>query len=567
MMNASDQERVLLAGDADEIRAFVFESTSLPQIRGGSELLVRCEDLVRQHVEAAGGRVLYCAGGAFLCEVPAERALALASTLERIYAETTLAATATVVVESGAPPSAAPPGPLDGWAERLRRAGEAAGYDGGFAHRVALLQARLRQAKLARPSAPFFEAWPFGRRCDTCGMRMAVAEVSRPVPRHAEGTQESESIRVCPVCHRRHQTGVRGDQGARGHFNREFARWLAEKRGRTGTRQPEDLDELVGGGRRRYLALIYADGNDIGGLMARAPSPEAYQSRSQALQKGTQRAVFDALDAVCGNALRPGEPWPFEIVNIGGDDVTLLVRADYAWELAVALVRGFETEVGRRLEESGAIAAGAPVEAVTAACGVVIAPAAYPLRYLERLASESLRAAKKRAKSAGRPESALTFLWLRHPVLTGELEPLMAAYDRPDQEYALTSRPYTRTQAEALLELAREAARWPRSQRQQWAEALERGVLVSINAIQYNIARRPEEDRIAFAQFMAKLGRLQPAPEGEPGPLWFLDARGDGRTRWRTALLDVLELAELEAMRVDGEVGATVERPGEPCTD
>src|SRR5690606_7681673 len=121
----------------------------------------------------------------------------------------------------------------------------------------------------------------------------------------------------------------------------------------------------VGGGRRRYLALIYADGNDIGGLMARAPSPEAYQSRSQALQKGTQRAVFDALDAVCGNALRPGEPWPFEIVNIGGDDVTLLVRADYAWELAVALVRGFETEVGRRLEESGAIAAGAPVEAVT----------------------------------------------------------------------------------------------------------------------------------------------------------------------------------------------------------
>jgi hypothetical protein len=526
-------ERILLAGDVDAIKDYVFETSSLPQIRGGSELLLECEEQIKKGPlqEQHGYKTIYCGGGSFLLEVPADRAEQVKRDLERLYLEQTLAATVTIVYE-GSPPAASPLAPADGWAGLLHRAAQKVPLNGGFAHRMFVLSARMQEAKAQKSEAPFYETFPLGKRCDRCGKRMAAY----PDP------LESDK-RLCPVCRRRDSKGRESGKAIRGKFNQEF--W--ERYGARDCRaqQPQDLDTLVEGAKRKYLAFVYADGNDIGRLLQQAETPEQYQDLSQALGERTKEALFNAIDKVCGQALQGQKYWPFDIINIGGDDVTLLVQAGYAWEVAVEFLDQFE----ERMREWG----------VTASCGIAIADVRYPMRYFERLARDLLKEAKKWAKrEPDRPRNAVTFLWLPSPVASERAEPLMGFYSRSAAgglRRELTSRPYDLEQARELLEASRAMGRWPRTLRHRWAEALERGVMSSVNLIHYDIARRSDEKRAEMYQTLVRVGRLAASGEGHadiPAPIWYRVQR-DREAFWRTALIDALELAELEAMRPDTE--------------
>ncbi|MDH7490605.1 MAG: hypothetical protein QHH80_14015 [Anaerolineae bacterium] len=65
-------QHLLLAGDVDAIKDFVFETSSLPQIRGGSDLLLKCEEEIRTGLQRRFNyEVIYCGGGSFLLEVSA----------------------------------------------------------------------------------------------------------------------------------------------------------------------------------------------------------------------------------------------------------------------------------------------------------------------------------------------------------------------------------------------------------------------------------------------------------------------------------------------------------------
>lgn len=529
---------VFLSGDVDAIKEFVFETSSLPQVRGGSQMLIECEDDVRQYVIEKGGHEIYCSGGGFLFEVPAERAEEIKRKIERIYLEKTLVATVTVVCEDSIP-SVASSGPTDQWVGRLWRAAQQTPLDSGFAHHIFVLSACLREAKQRKIQSPFYESWPFGKRCEGCGKRMAVCEVSRREP---GDRQYEERFKVCSVCQNKHRKGLDGQKETRGKFNQLF-----QEQFRPQALQAPDLDHLVETAQRKYLAFLYADGNDIGSLLTKAETKDHYQVLSQALRKGTRQALFDALHSVCGKALQQEKLWPFEIINIGGDDVTLLIQAGYAWEVAVKFLERFEKEVRQRVQSELQQWPQNWPEKITASCGIVIADVGYPMRYLESLAAGSLKRAKKLAKAEAQSQSAIDFLWLPNPVVSERIEPLMDYYQRKDRGLNLTARPYSLEQARRLVNLVQQASEWPRSQRYQWGEALERNVWVSISAIYYNIARHSEEQRKQLAQFLCDVGFLLSASRNEPGPLWKLDEKNV----WRTALLDVLELAELRGMRSD----------------
>lgn len=527
---------VLIAGDVDAIKEFVFETSSLPQVRGGSQLLIECEEDVRQYVTEQGGHEIYCSGGGFLFEVPAERAEEIKGRLERIYLEKTLVATVTVVYENSQP-STVSNGPADQWAGRLWQAAQHITLNGDFAHRLFTLGSSLRETKQGKAQLPFYEAWPFGKRCESCGKRMARTEIPRKEP---EEPERVELIKVCSVCQNKHNKGLEGQHRTRGKFNQLF-----QEKFKPRAAQAPDLDHLVETAQRKYLAFLYADGNDIGSLLAKAKTKEHYQVLSHALREGTQQALFDVLYSVCGKALQQEKHWPFEIINIGGDDVTLLIQAGYAWEIAVEFLERFEREIRQRVQSELQQWPQSWPEKITASCGIVIADVGYPMRYLESLAGGLLKSAKKVAKEKREPQSAVDFLWLPNPITSERIEPLMNYYQREGRN--LTARPYSLEQARRLVNLVQQASEWPRSQRYQWGEALERNVWVSISAIYYNIARHSEEQRKKLAQFLCDVGFLLSASGNEPGPLWKLDEKNI----WRTALLDVLELAELRGMRSD----------------
>jgi hypothetical protein len=366
---------------------------------------------------------------------------------------------------------------------------------------------------------------------------MAVCEVSRREPGNY---QQEERFKICFVCQNKHKKGLNGQKETRGRFNRLFQIEFPSQ-----ATQAPDLDHLVETARRKSLAFLYADGNDIGNLLTKAKTREQYQVLSRALREGTQQALFDALCSVCGKALRQEKHWPFEIINIGGDDVMLLIQAGYAWEVAVNFLERFEIEIQRRIQDNLQQRPQDWPEKITASCGIVITDVGYPMRYLELLANGSLKRAKRVAKEKHEPQSAVDFLWLPNPITSERVEPLMGYYQREDR--SLTARPYSLEQAKYLVNLVRQASEWRRSQRYQWGEALERDVWVSINAIYYNIARHSGEQRKQLAQFLSDVGALLSTSGNQPGPLWKLDEKNI----WRTALLDVLELAELRGMRLD----------------
>ncbi len=538
--------KILLIGDVDAIKEFVFETSSLPQIRGGSELLLECEETIREGLrEEYGYEVIYCGGGSFLLEVDAGKAEEVKRAIERLYFDVTGVATVTIVYEDSSLLEALAASPEDGWAARLIKASQEAIQAGDFARRTGFLAAQMRKAKTRKTTAPFFESFPFGRRCDRCGRRMAA---------YPDRVERGKVL--CVVCNLRDRRGreeryIR-KQNIRGQFNQEF--WQLYGEGYKAT-QPQDLDTMLSMAHRGYLAFLYADGNDIGRRLRGVRSQAEYRILSNALQTGTRQALYQALHSVCGLALINQDVWPFDIVNIGGDDVTLLIWAGYAWEVAVEFLKRFEKEVNRYVQEA---LGQAWSEQITASCGIAIADVKYPMRYFERLASDLCKEAKKLAKgSPGHSKSALTFLWLPSPVASEKVEPLMSFYTRhPAGDcYKLTARPYTLRQAEEILEASREIAKWPRSLRHRWAQALEQGVMTSVNLIHYDIARRSDERRREMYRTLVQVGNcVMPggAHANVPAPIWYI-VRENGEAIWKTALLDALELAELEAMRPEVE--------------
>jgi hypothetical protein len=288
---------------------------------------------------------------------------------------------------------------------------------------------------------------------------------------------------------------------------------------------PQDLEQLVEGEPHGRLAFIYADGNDIGRHLMTLSDPQEYQEFSRKIYRGAQQAVFEALRI----ALKDwqGKFWPFELINIGGDDITLLIQARYALPFALFFLERFHYYTGH-----------------TASCAIVIADHKYPIRYFEALAADLLKQAKERAKSGPEPESALSFLWMPEPVAGEEADLFLRRYQSEEggRRLRLTARPYRLAQAWQLYELALALKnRVTRSQRQQWAEALTRGVLPSVQFIQYQIARAPAGARPALRELLERARDLCGSPRGHHLLFWVEEPDG----AWATAMMDVLEWAEL----------------------
>jgi CRISPR-associated protein Cmr2 len=403
-----------------------------------------------------------------------------------------------------------------------------------FGELVSALTGKLQQVKRMRELAPFFETLPVYRRCDSCGKRAA---------QRWDVTKEEW---LCEVCNQKRQKG----RQERRDFVTAFQEWARQKQGFEGKfRHPEDLDTLAGAGGR--IALLYADGNNMGELLQLMPSPASYRHFSQVLESATRDSLFAAIWTVFGeDRLKDAsQPVPFEIIALGGDDVVVIVPAEYGWALALQLLKEFENHPGiQRLEQElterlGESILRRPIS-LTLSAGLAIADVKYPVSFLFALAEGLLKQAKKLARE--RRTSTLCHLWLRAPVISEKADAVLdALYKRNSQQQTamLTARPYTREDAEKLTNLAQQLTELPTTQRRTLAEALERGVHVSLNYALYQAARRKGRQEVLLRAFEELGSLLDPTPVG----FWFW--RNVPQEGWKTTLLDALELIELGALK------------------
>lgn len=532
----------LLSADTDRIQEYVFESSKLPEIRGGSELLRRFneEDLVRLLAETGlpGGFVdaptpgclVYAGGGSFLAMVPASVAEGLAARIEHYYPTETGKATITCVwrpvsageilygwggetvslemVNALRPPKLT----VEHW-QRIGRVygvkdgspipAEAFGQKRGFGQMVQVMGNLLRQRKDCPPLKPIIEALPFAMRCQVCQVR----------PAGRIYLYLGEQWPVCDVC--RHKlTG--GAREARSRQVDRFLEWLRKERpdlearyldgaSLAQIRYAQDLGDLgeASLARMGYIGFIYADGNRMGQALVSLPTLLAYRRFSQALHNAVEMAAYQTL----AENLRPAQRGfihPLEPLIIGGDDVMLIVPGDAALPVAARLCQLFEREMRRQVPDDVWAVLPSDFQHPTISVGVVIADSHNPVRVLQQVAKELCKSAKRRAHDEEQAESptytsTLDFLLLKsQSMLRRSVKQLrhtppyyFADDGRGKRGRYLTATPYTLDECCRLLRLLKlmRQVDFPTSQLQGLVAGLQRGRQYGSIHYLYQLAR------------------------------------------------------------------------------
>lgn len=168
----------------------------------------------------------------------------------------------------------------------------------------------------------------------------------------------------------------------------------------------------------RYLALLHADGNGLGQLLIKMQEWVQQQPQdfvklfwafSTAIARATRAAAQSATTEVLLPARRPAhgdDPLsgliPARPIVLGGDDLTILLRADVALPFARAFLTAFETETAKALAPVRAAYPSAKEvlpERLTAGGGIAFVKSNHPFHLAHALAEALAKRAKDDAKA------------------------------------------------------------------------------------------------------------------------------------------------------------------------
>lgn len=280
---------------------------------------------------------------------------------------------------------------------------------------------------------------------------------------------------------------------------------------------PRDLNEIGAASRPdRYIGVIYADGNNVGRLIATLSTPDDLRRTSEHLSTAAADAVFTAL----AHCLQPVEVrrkrqravvHPFEILTIGGDDLLLIVPGSRAFDVALMIASAFERLLAQRLPAPVSVHASNAVHtrytratpitqepytpSVGLSAGVVIAHESAPIFFLRDLVEELLKRAKKLARryaAQGYYGGAVDFMVLKSVTMVADsVEAFRKAALHDESDRRLTARPYTWHEFAGLLETVRalKRATFPRSQLYRLRRVMETTPGVIASAMEYLYTR------------------------------------------------------------------------------
>jgi hypothetical protein len=173
----------------------------------------------------------------------------------------------------------------------------------------------------------------------------------------------------------------------------------------------------------RYLGLLHADGNGLGQLLIKLSDhvkahPGEFINLFRDFSEAIQRATLAAVQAATAQTLAPVEEdaddsdpgasakrlFPARPIVLGGDDITILLRADRALPFARAFLVAFEECSRKELSELRGKykdVEGLPKE-LTAGAGIAFIKSNHPFYLAHKLAEDLARHAKDRAKAVAR---------------------------------------------------------------------------------------------------------------------------------------------------------------------
>ena len=405
-----EHEKYLVSFDTDRIKDYIYATNSLKEIRGASAILVEVEDERLKDVKSEkqfnlkDDDVAFAAGGSggFLVE-EREQADQMAQWIESEFRKNTVSGSITaVIVEPNG-------GQGEGW----------------FKARMATARQKMQRAKAIKAQLASVPLEPYMGPCMSCGV----------LP--AEIRDKDEGELICEACANKRNKG-RDERGYRKKFKKYVSTLDAAKKAIwQNTDLAPDLNQLAELDGGNYIGFLSMDGNSMGQILENIERRQDYRNYSDALRNTVEKIVFGALIEQC----RPiNGYWPFEIVLIGGDDLALFVKAEYAMPVALKIMHQFEENSDDILKQAGK---NLPKERekLSMSASVVFAHGNFPIPALVDIGEALLKRAKKHAddwrnqfsekERVGQAFSAIDFQVISGGMAQVDEDESQVRYERP----------------------------------------------------------------------------------------------------------------------------------------
>lgn len=203
-----------------------------------------------------------------------------------------------------------------------------------------------------------------------------------------------------------------------------FADLLSKKLSRK-VKIPSDLTQLAGNGE---LALLHADGNGVGALI-QGGGVRDFEAFSKSLSQATQNAFLDATQSIIAIS---SQDIPLRPIILGGDDLTVILRASDALAFTIAYLKAFEkhTSTLQGLTHQNTH--------LTACAGLVFIKSKWPFYQAHTIAEDLCKASKKALRTQGPTPSGLLF----HRITTSLVEDWDAILKHELKDGQLSYGPY-----------------------------------------------------------------------------------------------------------------------------
>ncbi|MEI6882542.1 MAG: CRISPR-associated protein [Bacteroidota bacterium] len=195
---------------------------------------------------------------------------------------------------------------------------------------------------------------------------------------------------------------------------------------------PLEVEKITQSGKNSWLAIIHADGNALGILLQTLGKKlkenkvfedkvkTAFSTFSRSLDTATKNAAQYAFKKVVEKVWTNDKLtcYPIRPVILGGDDLTVIIRADLALDFTIEFLKAFETQTEKQFAflktdykvdgfENG----------ITASAGIAFIKEKYPFHYgvdlAEKLTSKAKRFSKqekfKKNEGINIPPSSISF--------------------------------------------------------------------------------------------------------------------------------------------------------------
>ena len=152
-----------------------------------------------------------------------------------------------------------------------------------------------------------------------------------------------------------------------------------------------------------WIAIIHADGNGLGQIVQEfGDKPEGFKQFSKDLDKNTKAAAVSAFEYI-RQIYTWGDIIPIRPLVLGGDDFTVICRADLALDYVIKFIEEFESKNKFKGEKK--------TYELTACAGIAYIKSSFPFYYGYELAESLCSAAKKDTKKFNQecPASCIQF--------------------------------------------------------------------------------------------------------------------------------------------------------------